>query len=68
MVRVYLLSVGANFHFRNFHAGGTFNSAKEITKRLKEMKETGGKWERKVKKDKRDAEYGKVGAQGWLLG
>ena len=50
-------------------AGGTFNSAKDIIKRLKEMKESGGKWGKKVKKDKqREAEYGKVGAQGWLLG
>ena len=48
--------------------GGTFNSAKDITKRMKEMKETGSKWGKKVKKEKRESEYGKVGAQGWLLG
>jgi len=51
------------------NAGGTFNSAKEITKRVKQMEETGGKWGRRVKKVKSDAsEYGAVGAQGWLLG
>lgn len=35
---------------------------------MKEVKESGGKWGKNVKKDRRDAEYGKVGAQGWLLG
>ena len=47
--------------------GGTFNAAKEITRRVKEMKETGGTWGKR-KKIKRGAEYGDVGAQGWLLG
>ena len=48
--------------------GGTFNTAKEIVKRVKEMKETGGKWGKKVNRDKRASEYGNVGSQGWLLG
>mmetsp|Transcript_20672 Transcript_20672/g.51498 ORF Transcript_20672/g.51498 Transcript_20672/m.51498 type:complete len:362 (-) Transcript_20672:1423-2508(-) len=48
--------------------GGTFNTAKDITKRVKEMKETGGKWGRRVKKDSKKADFGEVGASGWLLG
>ena len=48
--------------------GGTFNTAKEIVKRVKEMKESGGKWGKKVNRDKVASEYGDVGSQGWLLG
>ena len=48
--------------------GGTFNTAKEIVKRVKEMKESGGKWGKKVNREKVASEYGDVGSQGWLLG
>jgi len=57
-----LLSTFAfNFNLRRYTA--------EITKRVKEMKATGGKWGRKagVKKDKREAEFD-TGAAGWKLG
>ena len=51
--------------------GGTFNTAKEITRRVKEMKESGQtRWGKKKTKQAKvaDGEFGVVGSQGWLLG
>jgi RING finger protein 113A len=51
--------------------GGTFNTAKEITRRVKEMKESGQtRWGKKKAKQAKvvDGEFGFVGSQGWLLG
>ena len=57
--------------------GGTFNSAKDIAKRVKEMKDTGASWAKTNPTRsagaggaaaKTGVEHGAVGAQGWLLG
>jgi RING finger protein 113A len=57
--------------------GGTFNSAKDIAKRVKEMKDTGASWAKTNPNRsagaggaaaKTGVEHGAVGAQGWLLG
>ena len=54
--------------------GGTFNTAKEIVKRVKEMKETGATWAKTRPKTGHSAaaagaaEFDNSGAQGWLLG
>ena len=57
------------------HTGGTFNTAKEIVKRVKEMKATGATWAKTRPKpghsaaaSRSAAEFDNSGAQGWLLG
>ena len=55
--------------------GGTFNSAKDIIKRVKEMKEKGVSWAETRQKNSEAGggaaiaeERLRVGEQGWLLG
>ncbi len=53
--------------------GGTFNTAKEIVKRVKEMKASGATWAKTRPKpgagnSASAAEFNNAGAQGWLLG
>jgi RING finger protein 113A len=53
--------------------GGTFNTAKEIVKRVKEMKATGATWAKTRAKPSgagaaANPEFNNASAQGWLLG
>lgn len=48
--------------------GGTFNAAKEIIKRVKEVKATGREWGTKRKKETKQDDKAASGQAGWLLG